>query len=257
MVFNQSAPKTLICFHGFGQKASDYEWLSKQHTTYRLISINLFFHENSQLNPNQILSPTSWNLYLEKLIQIESIKRFSVVGYSMGGRFALATLSLCANQIDELFLIAPDGLVEGFWFKFATKNKTQRGLFKAVLKSYPTFLIIANSLSKLGFLNKGLLKFAKAHLHSKTERNRVYNTWTSFKELRLSPTKLNQALEDYKINCFLILGNCDRVIPIKRIEPRMTESHWLKIQKIPVSHHKLFYYNFLDPPDKSPHNSIE
>ena len=166
----------------------------------------------------------------------------------MGGRFALTTFSLFPERINSLYLIAPDGLVEGNWFKFATRNILQRTVFKLVLNSFPTFLVIAKSLSKIGVLNKGLLKFAQVNLQNKQERQRVYNTWTSFRSLKLSPQKLHAIATKYKIDTTIVLGNFDRVIPIKRIEPRLIKSKYLTFKKVAVTHHKLFYYNFLDTP---------
>lgn len=170
------------------------------------------------------------------------------MGYSMGGRFALTTLFLFPERIDNLYLIAPDGLVDGNWFRFATGSRLQRILFKSILNSFPTFLVIANSLSKIGILNKGLLKFAKVHLQEKKERERVYNTWTSFRKLKLSTQKLHAIISEHKIENMIVLGNFDRVIPIKRIEPKLIKSKFLIFKKVPITHHKLFYYNFLDAP---------
>lgn len=164
----------------------------------------------------------------------------------MGGRFALTTLSLYPKQVDNLYLIAPDGLVEGNWFRFATSSKLQRLLFKSVINFYSIFLVFAKSLSNMGILNKWLLKFSQVHLQDKVERKRVYNTWTSFRSLTLSPKELHYISTEYKIGTLIILGNFDRVIPIKRIEPKLVKSPYLTLKKVDVTHHKLFYYNFLD-----------
>jgi pimeloyl-ACP methyl ester carboxylesterase len=237
-----------MCFHGFGQIAEDFRQLGKQHPNYKVIAINLFFHGNSFLNPIIKLQPCDWKLYMDKLIKEEAINRFSIMGYSMGGRFALITLSLYGSQTDKLYLIAPDGLVEGNWYRFATRSRSQRKLFRLVLNSYPTFLAISKFLSKIGLINKGLLKFAQVHLQNKDERTRVYNTWTCFRLLNLSPNKLHTILKTYKIPTEIILGNYDRIIPLKRIESKVNDNSCFTIKKVPITHHKLFYYNFLDTP---------
>lgn len=193
-----------------------------------------------------MLSPQDWKSYFEKLIKKESIETFSIVGYSMGGRFALTTFKHFSHKIEHLYLVAPDGLVSGNWYKFATGSHVQRLLFKSVLNSYSTFLAFAKSLSKIGMLNKGLLKFSSMHLQNKEERNRVYNTWTSFRLLNLSPIELDSISKKHKISIDLILGNYDRVIPIKRIEPQLLKSSYLNVKKVSITHNKLFYYNFLE-----------
>ncbi len=244
-IFNETATTTLICFHGFGQEADDFDFLAKRYEGYRIIAINLFFHGKSNLNPPVALNENDWKLYLDKLFLKESVERFSVIGYSMGGRFALTTLQHFAAQMDYLYLIAPDGLVEGNWYRFATGSKTQRLLFKTVLRSYPSFLAIAKSLSNMGVLNKGLLKFAQVHLQSKEERNRVFNSWICFRKLVLSPKKLHKISLQHKVTVRIILGNYDRVIPVKRIVPKLIISPFITLQKVDITHHKLFYFDFL------------
>jgi len=192
-----------------------------------------------------------WEEFFDQVLIKESINRFSVIGYSMGARFALTTLSIYAKQIDNLYLVAPDGLVQGNWYRFATRNKLQRLLFKLVLNSYPLFLKIAKLLSKLGVLNKGLLKFAQVHLQHKEERERIYITWVSFRKLVLAPSELHKITKKYKIGTKIILGNYDRVIPIKRIEPKLITSDFLILIKVYVTHHKLFFYNFLNTAQNS------
>lgn len=185
---------------------------------------------------------------MDKIIKEESIEKFTVVGYSLGGRFALTTLSLYTALIDKVYLIAPDGLVEGNWYLLATGSKIQRLLFKSVLNSYSSFLIIANWLSKFGLLNKGLFKFAQVHLQNKQERDRVYNSWTCFRLLKLSPQKLLAISDFNKIKTTVILGTYDRIVPIKKIEPKLIKSPFLTLKKVSITHYKLFYYNFLDTP---------
>ncbi len=188
---------------------------------------------------------------MDRLIQIESIADFSVMGYSMGGRFALTTFSLYPKQINKLYLVASDGLVEGNWYKFATSSLLQRLLFRSVLNSYSTVLALSKNLSKIGVLNKGLLKFAQIHLEQKEDRKRVFRTWTSFRKLTLSAKKMHVISNKHKILVLIVLGNYDRVIPIKRIEPKLIKSQYLTLKKVDITHHKLFYFDFFDSPQNS------
>lgn len=220
--------------------------MAERHPDYKIIAINLFFHGGSQLKPPFALKPTEWKLYFDTLLTKEDIEQFSVLGYSMGGRFALTTLKLYGSQIAHFYLVAPDGLVIGNWYRFATSSKLQRMLFKSMLASYPIFLAIAKFLSNIGVLNKGLLKFAQTHLSSKEERRRVYQSWICFRRLSLTPFEFDKITRKHNIKAEIVLGNYDRVIPIKRIEPTLISSKLLTLKKVDVTHHKLFYYDFLD-----------
>lgn len=245
-VFNEIGTSTLICFHGFGQKATDFGELADRHKKQRIIAINLFFHEKSYLNPAKPILPNDWKQYMNVILENESVEEFSIVGFSMGSRFALTTLALYPKMVNKIYLLAPDGLIEGSWYRFTTGNYVQRSLFKTVLSTYPTFLAIAKFLTKIGLLNKGLLKFAQIHLQTSEERTRVYNTWVYFRKLALSPKSLHSISTAYTIPIKVILGNFDRVIPISRIEPPLIKSDLLTVKKVDITHNKIFYYDFLD-----------
>lgn len=257
VVFNKTAHKYLLCFHGFGQSGQEYKKLSIAYPDYKVIGVNLFFHGNSYLRPKQVIDNTFLRQFLKPLIENEFDSKFSVVGYSMGGRFALAALQLFPEKINQLYLLAPDGLVEGNWYKFATRTHMQQRLFRRAFNSYPALLSAATRLSKMGMLNKGLLKFAQIHLKNRTERDRVYNTWTSFRNIKISPEQLHYIINRYSIKATIVMGQYDRVIPIKRIVPKLIESQFLTIRQVPITHNKLFYYNFLDERKNSSINSNE
>lgn len=256
-VYNESGSKTIICFHGFGQEAQEYKWIADNHIRYRVISINLFYHGNSVLSPKKVLSDVDWKSYFNKVIENEKLNNFSLIGYSMGGRFALTTLKIFPHKVDKIFLVAADGLVASRLFKIATGTIPMRLIFKGMLNSYSSFVRLSNTLSNLGILNKGLLKFAKHHMKDKSERDRIFNSWTSFKKLKLHPVQLAKISVKYQILVHITLGHYDRVIPVSRIKPHLVINEFLYYETVEITHNKLFYYNFLDTPQISTSKSIE
>ncbi len=165
----------------------------------------------------------------------------------MGGRFALTTFKLYPKMVNTIYLVAADGIVSSTLFKVATGTTLMRGIFKWVLNSYPVFLYIANTLTRLGILNKGLLKFARLHMHKKVERDRIFKSWTTFRHLKLNPKEIANLSESYKIPVHIALGKYDRVIPVDRIKPHLIQSQFLDYKTVDITHQKLFYYNFLNP----------
>ena len=257
VVFNKEATKCLLCFHGFGQSGTEYAKLAKVYPAYKIVAVNLFFHQNSLFRSKKVLQASHLRAFLYPLIETEFQDKFSLVGYSMGGRFALTALKLFPEKVKAIHLMAPDGLVEGNWYRFATRTSLQRKIFRKSFDSFPAFLAVATQLSKVGVLNKGLFKFAQIHLKTQEERERVYNTWTYFRDLKLSPTELDLLLTRHQIHCTIILGLYDRVIPIQRIAPKLKQGPWLTVLQVPITHNKLFYYNFLDDRRNSSVNSNE
>jgi len=246
VVFNSTVIKTMICFHGFGQEAKDYDWFAKAHPEFRLIAIDLFFHGESTLSTSSALTPLGWKSFFDILITNEQINHFSVTGYSMGGRFALTTFSLYPHLTDNIFLVAADGIITSKLFKTATSTALMRRIFKGMINSYPTFIQLSTMLTKLGIINKGLQKFATLHMKNSVERHRIFNSWTSFRELKLSPTAIARISEKHTIPVYIRLGTYDRVIPVSRIKPKLIKNKWLDYKTLEITHHKLFYYDFLN-----------
>lgn len=95
--------KPIICLHGFSENLSTWELLEVE--GYQLIFIDLIGHGKSD-------KPYSGKYYclkvmlkhLNKLIFQLGLKKYSMLGYSMGGRIALAYALAYPKEIDKLIL---------------------------------------------------------------------------------------------------------------------------------------------------------
>ena len=109
----------LLVFHGFGQDHTLYvpllRTLSPQYTLY---IIDLFFHGKSEWNADERpLEKEIWKEIINVILQEQHITSFSVLGYSLGGKFALATLEAFPERVEKIFLLAPDGITVGMWMR--------------------------------------------------------------------------------------------------------------------------------------------
>lgn len=95
--------KSLVCLHGFSEDISTWNFLKLN--GYQLILIDLIGHGKSE-------KPHSLKYYevdviikhLNIIIKELDIKNYSILGYSMGGRIALAYAIKYQNKIDKLIL---------------------------------------------------------------------------------------------------------------------------------------------------------
>ena len=162
----------------------------------------------------------------------------------MGARFALVTLESFPIFIEDIYLLAPDGLIKDKWYRLATTSNLFRGLFRYFMKSPKLLLALTSLLGSVGTLNKGLIKFVQIHLKHKSERMKVYYTWTLFRNLSVQPEIFLQILESHNIKANLVLGEFDRVINAQKFKKELKESKNLKFKIVPLTHNKLFHYNF-------------
>ena len=207
-------PLVMLAFHGYGQDLSYYkpvaEAIGKQFTIY---AFDLFFHGKSWLaREHAPLTKTFLKELLERFLQEEQINHFSVAGFSMGGKFALATLEAFPERIKAFYLVAPDGIKTSFWYSVATYPGWLSGIFKrTVVKPQPFFKLV-QVLGSLKVLHPGLLRFARHQMDSPAKRLKIYKSWTSFRFLVFDLEKIIRLLNTSGIPTHIFLGQFDQII---------------------------------------------
>ena len=125
--------KPIICLHGFSENISTWEFLELN--GYQLILIDLIGHGKSD-------KPISGKYYSVK-IMIEHLHKiicklgfinYSMLGYSMGGRIALAYALSYQSEIDKLILESASYGEVGF-FNRLTRKKSDLNLAKRIKKN--------------------------------------------------------------------------------------------------------------------------
>jgi Predicted hydrolases or acyltransferases (alpha/beta hydrolase superfamily) len=204
----------LILFHGFGQTHVAFrsleETLSKQYTLY---SFDLFFHGDSKWSHHERpLEKEEWKKLMEAFLKQNSISSFSVLGFSMGGKFALATLEAFPNQTKEIFLLAPDGIKTSFWYSLATYPLIFRNIFKSMIDHPKRFYAIAELAHRLGVIDKGVLRFVEYQMNTEEKRERVYLSWVVFRHLNFNQKKIASIINEGNIQLTLLVGRYDKII---------------------------------------------
>ena len=161
-------PETLFMFHGFGQDRNSFfllsKILSKQYTAY---VFDLFFHGQSTWGYGEdTLEKEYWGELLEAFLAEHRIENFSIAGFSLGGKFALATLEAFPEKTQAIILLAPDGIKTNFWYTLATSPLVFRKVFKSMIKRPGRFQSIVQVLHQWGLVNKLVLKFASFQMNS-------------------------------------------------------------------------------------------
>lgn len=93
----------IICLHGFSEDVSTWKLLDLH--GYKLILIDLIGHGKSDKpKESKYYSLEVMLKHLNKLISKLNLKKYSILGYSMGGRCALAYTLTYPNEINKLIL---------------------------------------------------------------------------------------------------------------------------------------------------------
>ncbi len=219
-------PAVMLAFHGIGQDSACFApFEARLGRKYTIYSIDLPFHGSSTLRTDRPVSHidsithTNWLGVMAAFLEQHGIGRFSVAGFSLGGRFALATAHAFADRLDQLILLAPDGITPNPWYRLATRTAVGRALFRQVLNHTPWLHKAGLLLAKLGLVDRSVLRFAEALLASPTQRDLIYHTWLSFRFLLLPMPPLADRLNRHEVWVRIFAGHFDKIMPLDAIQP--------------------------------------
>lgn len=233
-----SGPTPLLAFHGFGQDKSIFHpWGHQLAKTYTIYSFDLFYHGESNRADGK-LTKSEWKEFIDQFLEEEGLDSFAVLGYSLGGRFAITTALQLPERTKDLILIGPDGVFLTIWFKLAT-SPMLKWLFKYVML-HPNRLDQLMALNKsIKIIDKYTADFVKKEMGNVKNRKKVYAAWNHFKPLGYSRKQLIKAFSTHSFTRRIILGKKDRIIKAKDILPIINEMRHFKVDIVPFKHHQL------------------
>lgn len=236
-----SGSEVWIFFHGFGQNHQDLLAFDKLRTSkQRYLFVDLIYHGQSSWNTSEkALKKEEWKAILQSLLQQESIDTFHLVGYSMGGKFALLSYELLPERISSLSLLAPDGIKTGLWYSMSNYPTGIHPLFKQVVFRPQRFFTLVDGLKTAGLLQKSLVKFVRTQLETRSKRAQAYLVWKILGGLHLQLGTIIRQLRQHPIPVTVVLGEFDRMVAPKNLERFTTKVPHLRLLQLPVGHGQL------------------
>jgi pimeloyl-ACP methyl ester carboxylesterase len=212
-------PQVLLAFHGIGQDGrSCYQpFADALGHRYTLYAFDLFFHglstpaEEAAEVPLSI-TKSAWARLLREFLNQHHIQQFHVAGFSMGGRFALATAEAFPEQCRRVYLMAPDGVREHPLYHLSTRFPPARYLFRQVLSHPAPLFRAAGLLEKARLLPASQLRFVRHMLDTPAQRHTIYRSWVAFRHLRFNVPALYQHLQHHQVELYLLMGTYDQLL---------------------------------------------
>lgn len=207
-------PKAMLCFHGFGLDGLAMLPLAKAHLdTYTYYSFDLFYHGKTFWTSKEVShEKIFWKELISEFLKEENINRFSLAAFSLGGKLALLTTEYFALQIEELILLAPDGIKTSSWYNLSSYPTFIKKYVKTTIVKPHRFHRIINILKTVGAIDSGILKFANSQMDTIRKRKRVYYSWIVFKNLVADLSVVTRKINDQQIRVTLYLGAYDKII---------------------------------------------
>jgi pimeloyl-ACP methyl ester carboxylesterase len=235
--------KPMLAFHGYGMTGRQFEVLQKSILSqYRVYSFDHFFHGETKLNnwpEQQILSgmpKSAMREYLQEWFNLHGRQRISLMGYSIGANLALVLLEDFADYIDEVILMAPDGLSVYKGFNFLMHKPLGKVLFKTVIKSKWLAPSVLKGLKQVKFIDESLYKIAYNEMDTPQKRLDVYYTLNLIKQLQPDVVKITNQINQHNIKCHLIFGKHDMLFPKSTAMPFINKLNKPLVHEVPMGH---------------------
>ncbi|WP_374949550.1 alpha/beta hydrolase [Mucilaginibacter sp.] len=245
-----SGTKPLLAFHGYGMTGRQFHVLERSILQdYHVYGFDHFFHGGSAIagwTEQQIVAGMPKDMvaaYAEEWFKVHGRQRFSVMGYSIGANIALILVELYPDLIDNVILMAPDGLSVYKGFHFLTHHRLGRYLFMRVTKSKWLAPALLKNLKKAKFIDESLYQIAYNEIDTEQKRQDVYYTLNLIRLLKPDVIKIAKLINQHQLNCLLIFGKHDNLFPRKAAEPfiglldkpevhEVALGHWLVIKEL-------------------------
>jgi pimeloyl-ACP methyl ester carboxylesterase len=212
-----TGPKVMLAFHGFNNSAHDFVSLERiAGDKYTIVSVNIFFHGNSMVEEHLVergFSNNELKALFGDLFNIKPSRKYTLMGYSLGGRIVLKMLELFPERIEKIILLAPDGLKINPFYTFFTRTIVGKNILKNAVNNPASFHNIARFLKRTRIISEKRYQFAFTNFENKSKREKVYRTWMLFKNVVTGQETIKARLREHKIHLFLFFGRYDKIIP--------------------------------------------
>lgn len=211
-----TGPKLLFCFHGYGRESYTFSILEKKlGRLYTIIAIDIPYHGLTKWQEELSFKPENlvqFLLQIRSKLQKENI-RFSILGFSMGGRIALYLTQLLADKVEKLILLAPDGLQFNLLRFVASETWLGNKIFNYTIYHPKWLFSLIDKAEKRKIIHSNVADFALYFINDEKNRTLLYQRLISIKDFKASIGRLKRLIRKYKIPVRMMFGRYDKIIP--------------------------------------------
>lgn len=238
-----SGTKLLFAFHGYGMSGRQFSVLRQSLVQqYRIIGFDHFFHGTSALYEVKEaavlagMQPDILKAYLNIWFEKFGRQRFALLGHSIGANMALYLTQQFADQVDELILMAPDGLVRHKGLHFLRTSFIGQKLFKKLTYSSWMMAHALKLLNRFGVIDNSLYAIASKETDTPQKRLNAYFTVHFNKNIYTDIGKVAALINQNHIRCRLYFGQYDQLFPEKNSKKLLHLLQRPEIYVLPSDH---------------------
>lgn len=212
-----TGPQVLLAFHGFGQSESIFQNIAPAlQDKFTVYACSLFYHGESKFPdhvlPGEPLKPEYLKQGVIAFCKQNNIDRFSLMGYSLGGRLVLKLVEMMPERINSVLLLAPDGVKKNRWYYFATNHFIGKRLFNRMVYKPKMLFRMINLFRTLGIISEKLKKFVYSQYSDAENRKKIQNVWNTYSILTPRVRDVKAKIKEYNLKTLIFTGEYDPVL---------------------------------------------
>jgi pimeloyl-ACP methyl ester carboxylesterase len=226
----------LLCFHGFGMHGKQFRALTETFgDKYTFWGFDLFFHKQTLLKDQSLatvkkgLQKTELAALIQDFCSHENIRRFSVIGYSMGSHYATTVVEQLPQMVNEYIVAAPSSIEPGSLIRFFGKNKIGNKILEKLVLSENGMARLIRLFKRLRFIDETGSNILNKEIETPQLRFALYACFTYLRHLETNETQLISVLRQYNIRSIFIFGKYD-----KMYLPKIGQSFFAKFKQAEI-----------------------
>ncbi len=165
----------------------------------------------------QAIPPGLWGVIARRIADREGAAAgpMDLLGYSIGGRVAMAALVASPSTWGRVVLLAPDGLRKAPLYGLTVHTQVGRWIWRVLDRRAERVLRVWDRLHRWGLIPKHLHGFAHFHLDRAEMRRMVWRGWRAHRDCWAREAEVAAAMRDHGAPVDLCFGAHDQVIPVR------------------------------------------
>ncbi len=207
---------------------------------YTIYSFDLFLHgQSSHLSEENPLTVHQWCEIVRHFLDEQHITRFSLMGYSMGGRFVLTLVVCFAERIRQIILVAPDGIRSSSWYQFASATVVGNHLLRITVLQPRLFFATLHWAYRRGWVQRSVLRFVESHMNTRGKRWLVYRRWTALRNISPNLAAVIEQANSQSVRVTIYVGTYDKIVNAKQVVALHKKLNNSQLYDLPCGHNKL------------------
>ena len=140
-------------------------------------------------------------------------------------------------EIEEIFLLAVDGITPSFWNDAFCRYAFVRRTYKYLIRKPEALLSTARFLAKARLIDKSLAVFVNYSMHNEEKRRLIYDYWKAYRKIRSKASKSLVSIKAAEIPVYIFVGMEDKVINGDDMRRFADRSDLIQYFELDAGHH--------------------